>query len=466
MVFSFATAGATPAAAPNFNGTLNLSSATTPQAKALQSAMQSAFPVQSADPTQSAASSSPVSTVNPNAAFNNTMGSQSGMLQPKASTPLKSQTQTNVDGSSITNTYHPAATPETSTQNSIPTGGPAIPNAINQYQPTSGLFGQAVTGLANTAAVGSPVAQSAIQDTQKAAQGAFNTGTAQEQQAYQAAQDYQKQLSGLISQNATENANINNSPQQIDFKQGQGAALQALFTGQENAASQGLQSQATLAGIGQQGVGQGVTGLGNAAGAANTAQGQSISGLGTAAGLVGPQQVPYTNQFLDPITGQPISNNPGTPFTGGVAQGNVLLGQQYAQNVSANNQAQIIKGKITDFLTQNPNLNPSIFSDANGLIQLMNGKVSNPQYQQLSNLLTEYVNTLAPILGVGGDTTNLKTQIAQGFINAHANNQSIQTVLDGIEQLAQAKLNAQVGGSQGSSGAQRGTSQAGSLFSW
>jgi len=67
----------------------------------------------------------------------------------------------------------------------------------------------------------------------------------------------------------------------------------------------------------------------------------------------------------------------------------------------------------------------------------------------LSNYLSEYVNTLAPILGVGGDTTNLKTQIAQGFINAHQSGQSISSVLNGIETLAQQKLQAQQGGSQG-----------------
>lgn len=40
-----------------------------------------------------------------------------------------------------------------------PTGGPAIPNAVNQYQPTSGMVGQVASGLANTAAAGSPAAQ-------------------------------------------------------------------------------------------------------------------------------------------------------------------------------------------------------------------------------------------------------------------------------------------------------------------
>ncbi len=196
--------------------------------------------------------------------------------------------------------------------------------------------------------------------------------------------------------------------------------------------------------------------------AAVSGQGQQESALASGAGLAQPQLAGIgSQQYYNPLNpGQ--AGGSGTPFTAGQVSGDQALGQQYAQNVSANNQAKAIKTNIQSYLATNPTLNPSQFSDVNSALQFLNGKVSNPQYQTLSNYLQEYINTLAPILGVGGDTTNLKTQIANGFVNAAASGQSVSQVLDGIEQLAQAKLNAQQGGS-GSTGGTTGGSTGGTV---
>jgi hypothetical protein len=66
--------------------------------------------------------------------------------------------------------------------------------------------------------------------------------------------------------------------------------------------------------------------------------------------------------------------------------------------------------------------------------------LTDPKYQTLFNYLNEYTNTLAPILGVGGDATNLKTEIAQSFVNGVASGQSIAEVLNNIQTLSHGKI--------------------------
>ncbi len=108
---------------------------------------------------------------------------------------------------------------------------------------------------------------------------------------------------------------------------------------------------------------------------------------------------------------------------------------------SAETAADGIKNTIISYLGANPQLNPSDLAVGNKLQQWIEGKqLTDPKYQTLFNYLNEYTNTLAPILGVGGDTTNLKTQIAQSFINAAASGQSITEVLEALSQLASNKV--------------------------
>jgi hypothetical protein len=253
--------------------------------------------------------------------------------------------------------------------------------------------------------------------------------------AYKKAQDIQAQIESSKQNEANDVANNRLNPIPIGDQTGREAVIQNQYLAQQNALSSQAAAQAGIYGAGFTGTGQQLTGL-NAAAANSAPQ----------LGAVG------TQGYYNPLTGQPSSGtSANTPFGGGEAQGNVALGQQYAANVSAFNQGTAVKNTINQYLNSNPTLNPSSFTDVNAVLQLLNGKVSNPQYQTLSNYLQEYVNTLAPILGVGGDTTNLKTEIANGFVNAHQSGQSISQVLDGIESLAQAKLNAQQGGSNGSS---------------
>lgn len=132
-------------------------------------------------------------------------------------------------------------------------------------------------------------------------------------------------------------------------------------------------------------------------------------------------------------------------------QGEAAVLQSLPAMTSANVAASGIKNTIEQYLASNPNLNPSNLAAGNTLQQWIQGKqLTNPQYQTLFNDLNEYTNTLTPTLGVGGDSTNLKTEIAQSFVNAAASGQSIAQVLDNIQTLAEQKVqNLQSGASGG-----------------
>lgn len=149
------------------------------------------------------------------------------------------------------------------------------------------------------------------------------------------------------------------------------------------------------------------------------------------------------------ITSNPVLNaelnkraksiNPAyNPITS-AAEGNVL--SQLPSMTAANTAAKGIKNTIISFLNSNPDLNQADAALVNQAQQWLQGQqLTDPRYQTLFNSLNEYTSTLAPILGVGGDPTNLKTQIAQSFINAQASGQSIATVLNNIENLADQKI--------------------------
>lgn len=215
------------------------------------------------------------------------------------------------------------------------------------------------------------------------------------------------------------------------------------------------------------------------------AQGQAQSALGTAGGLTQPQVTGYGQTVFDPSTGQfagggggglpdnvmqqyaqmaatgqynaiPtfITSNPilnaqlndaarriNSSYTPVGSQGAGAVLAQIPALESANSAAEGIRHTITSYLSANPGLNPSNLAAGNLLQQWIQGKqLTDPKYQTLFNYLNEYTNTLAPILGVGGEPTNLKTQIAQGFINAAGSGQSIAEVLNNMSQLATDKI--------------------------
>lgn len=93
-----------------------------------------------------------------------------------------------------------------------------------------------------------------------------------------------RELQGLRTRYASEVGNIESTPIPLEFQQGRTQVLGRQFASQEAAAQSALTN-------------------------ALTARGQDINALGTAAGLAAPVQVPFSNQFIDPATGQPILGN-------------------------------------------------------------------------------------------------------------------------------------------------------------
>lgn len=159
---------------------------------------------------------------------------------------------------------------------------------------------------------------------------------------------------------------------------------------------------------------------------------QAVSSLGYA-GAAG-------QQFLNNAIKQqnPNYNIPqGQATTQGAA---AVAGSIPSLNAAAT-AAEGYQNQINALLQANPQLNQSQLIPANAIQQWLSGQqLGNPEYQTLFNFLAEYANTMAPVLGVGGDPTNLKTQIANSLVNAQASGESISQVLSALQTSARTKI--------------------------
>lgn len=350
-------------------------------------------------------------------------------------------------------------------------------------QPTAG---NSYTGLLGTVAqAGSPAAVGYTGDISTYGAGNIPIG----QRAADIASQYGRQIADVGGQGARFRAG------QITTGTSPVAEGNAAVTAQTTAAEQQALAQGESAAL--QGTAQQLTAQQQAANAANEAAGQAYtgqgliqSGLGTAAGYAQPAPAAYGQTVFNPLTGEysggssnlnpqdqaktlasqvmngqitydqalsslgyagsigpTLLNNEITAAGGnplslqatGAGQQSILQSLPALQ--SANTAAKGIEQTITSFLQQNPQINSSTATIANAAQQWIEGKqLGDPAYQQFFNYLSEYANTLAPVLGVGGDPTNLKTQIAQGFLNAQASGQSVSQVLQAMGQLADQKI--------------------------
>jgi len=341
-----------------------------------------------------------------------------------------------------------------------------------QYPSYSGLIGQTpnFSNLENTLSgvslQGSPVVNNLVQRLSDTNIQAQQLG----QRAEDIANQYGKQIADvgqMGSQFQAGQLTTGTSP----IATGAAAVTGQNIAKQQSALAEG--EQAALQGIDKELAAQGLVqnAFNQAGGLANTGQAQRIAGLTSAAGLAQPQSYGITNTPYNPVEGT-FGTMPGGgtgAFGAGVVQGNLDLGSQYATMNAANTAAKGIQSQIVSYLQDNPTLNPSDVAMGNAVLQWAQGQqLGDPKYQTLANLLNEYVSTLAPVLGVGGDTTNLKTQIAQSFINGRASGQSISEVLNAIGQIADAKTanikSAATGGGQVAGGSM--SSSGGSIWSW
>lgn len=361
--------------------------------------------------------------------------------------------------------------------------------------PAAGTFPGMVNTLSTSAQNGSASEQQNQADTAKYGAGNIPIG----QNAADIAANYGKQISDVGKQGAAfESGQLTTGTSPV--AEGNAAVTAQTTAAQQQALATG--EAAALQGTGQQLTAQNqAAGAANqAAGQANTAQGTSLSGINSAAALAQPSATAQGQTTFDPLTGKftggsyqqnmqtvvDAIKNGSIGYTDGVnslsglsptAKADVLaaLGQGFDTVASDANaaakgsniqtlgtaetqgQAQVeatlapmraastaadgIQSTINNFLDQNPDLNSNSAALANAAQQWISGKqLTDPKYQSLFNYLNEYTSTLAPVLGVGGDTTNLKTEIAQGFVNSRASGASIKSVIANMSQLAQDKI--------------------------
>lgn len=316
---------------------------------------------------------------------------------------------------------------------------------------------------------------------------------------------------GAVAGNLSTGSNVVGSGNAAIASQSTSARMQALAEAQA-AEMSGIDRSLTAQSQAQ-------TGIGEALGSANTQQAQGISALGTAGNLAAPSVAGYGQTVFDPVTGQYQGGQPGLDPTNAAMQlanavksgqmtyeqavqslgysgaGQQFLNQalgtgfnipqstatisgqadvigQLPQLQAAEVAAEGIKDKVTTYLASNPQLNPSDAALVNQFNNWIQGKqLTDPKFQTLFTYLNEYTNTLAPILGVGGDPTNLKTEIAASFINPRAGAPSIVEVMNNLTTLSKGKLqdiqSGATGGGVVSSPQSFGTTGGGdALFDW
>lgn len=286
-------------------------------------------------------------------------GSYTGMAKPKTTTPavpVKSTVMSPVqDLSQYNGSKNPLVFP-----------------GLAQNRPGGTVTGTAPTGLVDTTkkttdnAVQTPPPPGAV-DTKRTAAGTGggneqdNTGFGGLIKRVTKASDTNKTQADLLKkmQEAAEgNKAIGQSAADLSKKYGEqiaevgrlgaGAVAGNMSTGSNivgsgNAAIASQSASSRMSALSQaqtaalQGTGQQLTAqsqvagaYGTALGGANTQQAQQVQGLGTAASLAQPVQVPYGNQFLNPMTGESSGGAGLGGYAGyNAAQQAIALGSQY-----------------------------------------------------------------------------------------------------------------------------------------
>lgn len=318
-------------------------------------------------------------------------------------------------------------------------------------------FGQSVGALASTAAQPTQGFTQAQGTAQTAAQNLLNT-TPQQNAAVLAQQQSIQKLQG---QYADLRSDINLTPGDLSLANGEQGALYNRYSGQLGAQETGLQN--ILAANAQQQAAY--TGAGNlantSAGVATGQQGTQQQGLGAAASLSQPSYLAPGQSPYSPTTGQ-YGTIAGTQAGSGGLQnignisGQIGVGQNVAQLNSYLGGAQTVGNNLNDLITQN-NINPSSLTYLNGALQFGANAMSNPAYQKFAGQINDFVASLAPILGVGGSSTDMKTQMSAQIVNALQSGSSIKDVVSYF--LDQAKQ--KIGGLSAGGGAGVGSGNSG-----
>lgn len=373
-------------------------------------------------------------------------------------------------------------------QNSSNPAAGAVGNVINTSNQPAPNFNQSSSGLMNIGQTGSPDASKYAAAGASYAPGNITLGQQAQNIGNTANQQIQQTL-GYGANAAVGNLTTGTQPvgggnaaiaSEAASQRAQGIAAgaqQALagnsqaLTGQAQAANAALGAATPALGSSQ----LQQTGYQNAGNLGISQQQTQLGGQESAAGLI-PQALLYgafgggnlspqsvipslaqqvQSGQLDPQTAASIANsifggsgaamlNQGLQGSGGynyIYQGGLAAGQQQLAGQLPTLQAAVNKSggiynTISNFLQNNPNINPQEPNFVNAAKQWLNGTaVTDPRYSTLFNVyLPEYMNSITPVLGAAGNQTNYKTQIAQSFINPQGSSASIKSTLDNVNQ--------------------------------
>lgn len=308
----------------------------------------------------------------------------------------------------------------------------ATPPAATTPAPLVSLSG--ITGALTTAATtGSPAATGYNAQTAAAA----NTNPAIAANAAAIANNYGSQIANVGALGAgTQAGDLSTGTSPV----GEGNANLASNAESNRISALGTAENAALAGTGQQltAANQQASALNNATQNALTAQGQTQSGLTSAGQLATPSVGAAGQSFYNPETQTSSGNQYGT---GPAAAANVQEIQSQTQQVDEYSAAKsevnnIVSGSLNPLLSQY-NINPSNLNQVNSWIQSLAGQTSTPQYQQLSNIMTDLAARYAQILTpAGGSQTDTSRAIATGLLNPSAQGSTFSQVIAGLDAQA------------------------------
>ena len=356
---------------------------------------------------------------------------------------------------------HPDADPNNSSNNAANTYNGGV-NGNGQ------TFPGYVSALSGTAAGPTQTYNQNQQNSTNAQNGLI--GTAPSNNADVVAQ--QQKIQDLTNQYNGMSTAISGGATNLAEAGGEQGLLQNLYASNLGAEQQGLAN--ILSGNAQQ-----QTAYNEAGGLANTAasnatsqQGTQQSGQAAAARLAQPQQVSPTNVPYNPTSntyGSPAATAYGSNGTDGLQSvgnisGQIGIGQNVAQLNSSLGGAQVVGQNLNKLISDN-NINPTALTFANGALQLGAQYTSNAAYQQFQGQINDFIASLAPILGAGGNVTDMKTQMSSQIVNALQSGQSIQDTVNYFLDQAKQKIGGlSAGGGAGQSNGTNNTTN--SQYNW
>lgn len=370
---------------------------------------------------------------------------------------------------------------------------PTVQNTVQKETPKPTDFPGQVGNIIDSSAQGNPTVGSA-------SQGLLGTGAFNPALSGPAYQDYQtkvNQLQDLKSGIAKQYSNVEQTPIPLEFQQGREQVMGRQYASQLDAAQQAVNQAQSAIGLQIQGTQTQQAGYNQAGALGNTAQGLQQSGLISAAGLSQPQLGQYGQGYYSPTQSgligggsgggslNPLNNissiaqqvvsgqiSPSQAYSMGGSVSNwqgalnaelqkqqpgfdmaktqaafdakqgsaTAQGMQVQAYTSAHQQGMNLQAQLGDLITKF-GLNPADISKANAAIQTIASNVSDPRYQILQNYMLDVANVYSQILTPpGGSATDTTRGQAASMINSIASGSSIMTVMQALDQQAQAKI--------------------------